>query len=162
MSTPAPTATGGGPARPAALPLLPTLESSWPALCALMAVFCLWLWAGAIGNVNPREINDIGLASVLPGRVLFALVLLTVSFCLLLHRRPLNVPVAVLHLGILIFMLYGMTSFIEEVPRFAVSWRHAGVADYLVQHGRVDPKIDAYFNWPGFFALAALFTKLTG
>ena len=99
---------------------------------------------------------------MLPGRVLFALVLLTVSFCVLLHRRPLNVPVAVLHLGILIFMLYGMTSFIEEVPRFAVSWRHAGVADYLVQHGSVDPKIDAYFNWPGFFALAAMFTKLTG
>ena len=157
-----PTATDRVPDRPAALPLLPTLESAWPALCALVALFCLWLWAGAIGDVNPREINDLGLASVLPGRVLFSLVLLTVSFCVLLHRRPLNVPVAVLHLGILIFMLYGMTSFIEEVPRFAVSWRHAGVADYLVQHGSVDPKIDAYFNWPGFFALAAMFTKLTG
>jgi len=157
-----PAAPGGGPARPAALPLLPTLESAWPALCAVVAGLCLWLWAGAIGDVNPRQINDIGLASVLPGRVLFALILLSVSFCVLLHRRPLNIPVAALHLGILIFMLYGMTSFIEEVPRFAVSWRHAGVADYLVQHGRVDPKIDAYFNWPGFFALAALFTKLTG
>ena len=83
-----------------------------------------------IGHVNPRQINDLGMASVLSGRVLFALVLLTTSFCLLLHRRPLNVPVAVLHLGILIFMLYGMTTFIEEVPRFAVSWRHAGVADF--------------------------------
>src|SRR5438309_11215279 len=74
-----PAAPGGGPARPAALPLLPTLESAWPALCALVAGLCLWLWAGAIGDVNPREINDIGLASVLPGAVLFALVLLTVS-----------------------------------------------------------------------------------
>ena len=162
MSAPIPVATGHAPDRPAALPLLPALESAWPALCALAALLSLWLWAGAIGDVNPREINDLGLVSVLPTRVIFALVMLTASFCLLLHRRPLNVPVAVLHLGILIFMLYGMTSFIEEVPRFAVSWRHAGVADYLVQHGSVDPKIDAYFNWPGFFALAAMFTKLTG
>ena len=165
MSSPLPTATDHAPDRPAVVPsppLRPALESAWPALCALVAVFCLWLWAGAIGNVDPRRINDIGLASVLPGRVLFALVLLTASFCLLLHRRPLNVPVAVLHLVILVFILYGMTSFIEEVPRFAVSWRHAGVADWLVRHGNIDPKIDAYFNWPGFFALAAMFTKLTG
>jgi hypothetical protein len=165
MSSSLPAATDRAPDRPAVLPslsTLPSLGSVWPALCALVAAFCVWLWAGGIGHVNPRQIDDLGLASVLPGRVLFALVLLTASFCLLLHRRPLNVPVAVLHLGVLIFMLYGMTSFIEEVPRFAVSWRHAGVADYLVQHGRIDPSIDAYFNWPGFFALAAMFTKLTG
>ena len=52
MGAPVPTATGGGPARPAPLPLLPTLESAWPGLCALVAVLCLWLWAGAIGDVT--------------------------------------------------------------------------------------------------------------
>lgn len=142
--------------------MLTALEPALPALCALLALCSFWLWARAIGDVNPREINDLGLVSVLPTQVLFAFVLLTVSFCLLLHRRPLHTPTAVLHLGLLVLMLYGMTSFIEEVPRFAVSWRHAGVADYIVQHGSLNAGIDAYFNWPGFFALAALFTKLCG
>jgi hypothetical protein len=148
--------------RPAAELVVSSLEPAGPVLCALLALFSFWLWAQVIDDVNPREINDLGLISVLPGQIIVAFVLLTVSFCLLLHRRPLHVPIALLHVGLLVVMLYGMTTFIEEVPRFAVSWRHAGVADYIVQHGRVDPSIDAYFNWPGFFALAALFTKLAG
>jgi hypothetical protein len=148
--------------RPQTLPIVTIPEQFWPVLCALVALLSFWLWGQAIGDVNPREIDDLGLVSVLPTQILFSFVLLTASFCVLVHRRPLHVPTAVLHLGLLVVMLYGMTTFIEEVPRFAVSWRHAGVADYIVEHGRVDPGIDAYFNWPGFFALAALFTKLSG
>src|SRR5437773_10001809 len=131
-----PAAPGGGPARPAALPLLPTLESAWPALCAVVAGLCLWLWAGAIGDVNPRQINDIGLASVLPGRVPFALILLTVSLCVLLHPRPLNIPVAALHLGILICTLYGGTPLLGDVPRFALPAPRAGRPDHLGPTGR--------------------------
>jgi hypothetical protein len=142
--------------------LLVLLEPAWPAGCALLAVVSFWLWARVINDVNPRQINDLGLVSVLPAQIIFAFLLLTVSFCLLLHRRPVHVPTALLHVGLLVVMLYGMTSFIEEVPRFAVSWRHAGVADYIVRHGSLNSGIDAYFNWPGFFALAALFTELSG
>ena len=59
MSSPLPAATDRAPDRSAALrslpALLPALESAWPALCALAAVFSLWLWAGSIGHVNPRD-----------------------------------------------------------------------------------------------------------
>src|SRR5437667_10300392 len=92
-----PAAPGGGPARPATLPLLPTLESAWPALRALVAGLCLWLWAGAIGDVTPREINDIGVASGLRGRVRLARGLLSVTVCARLHDRPLDVPLAAQH-----------------------------------------------------------------
>ena len=136
-----PATAAGARRRPEAQVVLTALEPALPALCALLALCSFWLWARAIGDVNPREINDLGLVSVLPTQVLFAFVLLTVSFCLLLHRRPLHTPTAVLHLGLLVLMLYGMTSFIEEVPRFAVSWRHAGVADYIVQHGSLNAGI---------------------
>ena len=148
--------------RPGTKTLYPTLDASGPGLCTLVALLSFWLWAGALGGIDPREITDLGLVSVLPWQVFASLFLLTVSFCLLLHCRPFNVGVGVLHLGLLVVMLYGMTSFIEDVPRFAVSLRHAGAADFIIQHGSLDANVDAYFNWPGFFALAALFTKLTG
>ena len=46
-------------------------------------------------------------------------------------------------------MLYGTPAIIEEVPRFAVTWRHAGITDYIVQHGSVDPGIDAVLQLAG-------------
>jgi hypothetical protein len=61
-----------------------------------------------------------------------------------------------------VLMLYGATALIEEVPRFNVVWRHAGVIQNLAETGQVDPAIDAYFNWPGFFALGALATEVAG
>ena len=59
-------------------------------------------------------------------------------------------------------MLHGATSLIDEEPAFNVVWRHAGVTDYVMTTGRVNPDIDAYFNWPGFFILAALVTRTAG
>ena len=59
-------------------------------------------------------------------------------------------------------MLHGATSLIDEEPAFNVVWRHAGVTDYVMTTGTVNPDIDAYFNWPGFFILAALVTRTAG
>jgi hypothetical protein len=162
MSSSVTTTADGLAVRPGTKTLYPTLDAAGPALCTFVAVISFWLWAAALGGIDPRQINDLGLVSVLPWQVFLSLFLLTASFCLLLHCRPFNVAVGALHVGLLVLMLYGMTSFIEDVPRFAVSLRHAGAADFIVQYGGLDAGVDAYFNWPGFFALAALFTKLTG
>ena len=61
-----------------------------------------------------------------------------------------------------VLMLHGATGLIDDVPAFNVVWRHAGVTDYVLQTGSVDPHIDAYFNWPGFFILVASLTSLLG
>ncbi|MDQ3781243.1 MAG: hypothetical protein M3354_11955, partial [Chloroflexota bacterium] len=39
-------------------------------------------------------------------------------------------------------------------------WKHLGVADYIQRTGQVNPRIDAYFNWPGFFILFAFMVDL--
>jgi hypothetical protein len=36
------------------------------------------------------------------------------------------------------------------------------VTDYVLTTGTIDPDIDAYFNWPGFFFLSALATRAAG
>jgi hypothetical protein len=93
---------------------------------------------------------------------LFSLVLLTVSFAFALSRRSLSIPVILLHIVAQVFMLYGITTFVQEVPRFAIGWKLAGIIDYIMDTGVVDGQIDAFFNWPGFFILMATITELTG
>src|SRR5262249_40210758 len=38
----------------------------------------------------------------------------------------------------------------------------AGLTEYLMRTGRVDPYLDAYFSWPGFFIFSALLVKTMG
>ena len=114
----------------------------------------------SLNYVNVRQMSDLGLVSVLSPLTIAALILLMVSFCLAL--RQLRVPILLFHVALLIFMLYGVTTLVEEAPRFAVVYRHAGYTEYIMRTGTVDPGLDAYFNWPGFFILSAFLTRAAG
>jgi hypothetical protein len=119
-------------------------------------------WAIAIQHVHLAKMTDVGLISVMPVSALCLLLILTLSFAVTLARRPFEPLVPLLHVVVLIVMLYGVTAFLEPVPRFASVWRHVGIIDYIAVHHSLDPNIDAYFSWPGFFALGALITKAAG
>jgi hypothetical protein len=141
------------------------MGASWPhlpgELHALVPIVILGLWASAIGGVRLDNMTDTGLVSVLPSSVILLLFALTVSFALSL-TGPLRSAVLVAHVVVLIVMLYGLTAFIEPVPRFETVWKHVGIVDYIARHGSVNPSIDAYFNWPGFFVLGSIITKAAG
>jgi hypothetical protein len=127
-----------------------------------LSAVALALWAVSLPGVNVRRMTDLGLISVLTPGVFLALVLLTVSFAISLHHRRLHAALLGLHLGALIFMLYGITALVEEAPRFAVVYRHAGFAEYIMRTGHLNTGIDAYFSWPGFFVLIAFVVKVAG
>ena len=129
-----------------------------PVIAAL--AFVVWMFAARTADY--RQMTDLGLISVLPLPVLLAVVALTLCFLHELARTPVRTPVALLYVVILIIMLFGITAMVEPVPRFESAWKHVGVADYILRTGSVDPQIDAYFNWPGFFILVALITELGG
>jgi hypothetical protein len=63
---------------------------------------------------------------------------------------------------VLIVMLYGITALVEEEPRFAVTWAHAGFTEYITRTGSVAPELEARFNWPTFFILSAFVTQIAG
>lgn len=140
----------------AARPLLPA------AVHALIPLVIVGLWALSIGGIPLRDMTDIGLISVMPASALALLALLTISFCLALYGRPLRPWVAFLHVAALIVILYGVTAFIEDNARFSSVYRHIGIIDNIIRNGDVDPNIDAYFNWPGFFALGAMISQAAG
>src|SRR4051794_25917610 len=127
-----------------------------------LALLAALLWLVSVTQVDIHQISNLGLVSVLPLPVLIAPVILTISFCMTLGQIRLRVPILLLHVVILIVMLYGITTLIQEVPRFRVNYRHAGIAEYIVRTGKISPRINAYFNWPGFFILSAFLTEIGG
>ena len=119
------------------------------------------LWAVGMATLDTDGISDLGLASVLPMPAMVGLALLCASFAFTLWRA-LDSRLAMLHVLALIFLLFGIPSIVEELPRFNVAWRHAGISEVLLRTGEINPRIDAYFSWPGFFTFTAFLTEAAG
>jgi hypothetical protein len=162
QGTAAPTALADP--RPAAVRgLAGALRARGPdVLCAVLVLAAAALWIDSLRDVELDRLTDLGLVAALPLGAFVALALATVSFAVTLRHANVSTPLALLHLVVLVVMLHGATSLIDEEPAFNVVWRHAGVTDYVMTTGTVNPDIDAYFNWPGFFILAALVTRTAG
>jgi hypothetical protein len=122
----------------------------------------LILWLVSLPKADVNQMSDIGLASILSANAIFALLLLTISWVLALSQRQLNPWLLFFNVVALVFMLYGASALVEEMPRFAVTWRHIGVIDLIQDSGKIDPHIDAYFNWPGFFVLNTFMADSAG
>ncbi len=120
------------------------------------------VWCLSLRGINVRQMNDFGLISVFPPFLIGSLVVITAGFCFVARNPERRYPALVLYYGLLIFMLYGVNTLIEEMPRFGVVYRHAGYTEYIMRTGTVDPTLDAYFSWPGFFSLNAFIVKMTG
>lgn len=127
--------------------------------CILISV---GLYLFSIRNVNLLDMTDIGLVSVLPWPIYMSLLFLCAGFILTLKQKTLREPILFLHVVLLVIMLYGATLPVEEAPRFNVTWRHAGLVDYVQRNEAIRPSSDAYLNWPGFFILSAFVAEVAG
>jgi hypothetical protein len=125
-------------------------------LCAIA------LWGVSLSQVNLSRMDDYGLMSVLPWTFYAAFILLTIGFALALHQPQLSEPILLLDLGVLILFIHGTPQLLYGTLRYAWAWKHIGVVEFIQRHGSIDPNVDAYHNWPGFFALGALFTDAAG
>ncbi len=132
----------------------------------LLSVVCATLlWGASLPRIDLSRMNDLGLVSVLPLSAYAALLVLTVSFCLVVHQRQAHVPILLLHIIVLIVIIHGTPALLYGTLRYSWAWKHVGVVDYIQRHGSVNPNISvlsAYHNWPGFFALSALITEVAG
>ncbi len=119
------------------------------------------LWVIGVQGIDTSRMNDLGLISVIPVPALIALGLLAISFTIAL-RRGASEGVLALHVILTVVALSAIVPLVESQPRFSVTYRHVGIADEIARSGTIDPYLDAYFNWPGFFALSAALTRAIG
>lgn len=133
--------------------------------CALAGAVSLVLAVWAASTVAVPVNSDLGLVAVLPYPFWAGLLLLNVAFIVALRgdaAGPASRPVMVWLVVVLVLVLFGTAAFVTDIPRGEVAFRHLGIADALSGTRGIDPDIDAYFNWPGFFALLATVLNATG
>ena len=123
------------------------------------------LWAYSLATFDRtrlESLGDLGLAALLPWTFYAAIVVLLLSFVLLMRKNAPSVPLVLAHFGLLIAAWHATPALLYGLPRYPFTYKHIGIAAYIQQHGSIDPNIDAYFNWPAFFAFTALVSDLAG
>jgi hypothetical protein len=103
--------------------------------------------------------------SVLPVTFFVSLLIISISFVTTLNQEKPNEYVLFVHILLLIFILHGTPQVVYGTLRYSWAWKHLGIVDYIQRHGSVNPTIfnlNAYHNWPGFFALAAFYNQVAG
>jgi hypothetical protein len=119
----------------------------------------------SLRGLDPSQMTDLGLVSLLSPLTLLVPLLLSLGFGLLLAGSRLDERLLFLYTLALIFFIHASPHLIYGTLRYSWAWKHLGVLDYIQRHGSVNPGIDVlgvYHNWPGFFALGTFFTDLGG
>lgn len=141
--------------RTAAAARLPRRAIGWLPFALVPMTLGLWLWS--IQGVDLRNMNDLGLVSVLGPAFPVALVLLAASMAVALVRAPPNPRELLVHVLVLVVILYGTVPMLVSVPQGASVYRYLGVANYITRHGPA-----AHVTRPGFFAMTSALTSAVG
>jgi GT2 family glycosyltransferase len=149
--------------RAAAAPRRPVSEvPRFAAAHAALLVVALVLWGVSLANADLSRMAGIGLLDAMPPTYLVAFGLLLVGFGVAVARDQLPRKLLWAYLGALILVLHGTTPLLYDDPRYAWTYKHLGVIELIANVGAVDREIDIYNNWPGFFALNAWLSGVSG
>jgi hypothetical protein len=138
------------------------LQSDW--LLVVLPIVSIALWVLGLARADPRDMNDLGLLSLLGPANVAALILLTAGVIIGLHRGARERLLA-LQLVTFLALIHATPAVLYGTLRYSWAWKHVGIVDFILRHGHVDPMISVsaiYHNWPGFFAGGALLTALAG
>ena len=127
---------------------------------AAAAALVLGIWS--MTQVDPALIGGAGLIAALPPAYFVALGLSLTAFVASLSLRRLVPALLTWQLLVTVVILHGADAVIHGLPRLEASYRHMGIADTIGQSGQLNPNLDAYFNWPGFFDLLGMLSGATG
>src|ERR1700757_3770175 len=122
----------------------------------------LILWAIGISQTNGADLGQYGLLSALSPIFYAGLALLVVSAGIELSRSSLSQVRLALHAISLVVILYGTAALVYQEGRYSWLYKTIGVIEYVDVNGSLNRSIDIYQNWPGFFALASWFDKVSG
>lgn len=120
------------------------------------------LWATSLPGFDISKVTDLGLVSITPPQMFVAIVLIVVGFVLTLRVQPLPSAISALAVLLLIAAVHALPSIIEDTPRQAVAYLHAGFTEEIERTGQLLTHVDARFSWPVFFTLGALVTNVSG
>ena len=121
------------------------------------------LWVVAVATTGDELVGTRGLLSTFPLIWYFA-VAAVVALCIwavAARKMASNAFLAASITG-LVAMLYASAPMVVSIPRLPWSYKHIAVTNYIGATGQVDPAIDIYNRWPGFFSVSAFMGEVVG
>lgn len=137
-----------------ATPRLRLLALSLPAVIALV------VWRLSLLHVDVSNLGSYGLPPALPITWYCALFISVGGAVTAITVRRTSGLIMVAYVVVIAIILFGTVPVLSEPPHYAWVYKHIGVVRYLEAHGEVNTNIDIYNRWPGFFALAAMFSRV--
>jgi len=135
-------------------------SSEW--LPWLILVVAAVLWAVSLTLTDSSRLGDWGLLPAFPA-LWYVGVGVTVLMCVLgVSRTKISARYMSASIGALVVMLYASANLVEAVPRLPWVYKHIAVTTYITATGTVNPSIDLYNRWPGFFSLSAFLGEAMG
>jgi retron-type reverse transcriptase len=122
----------------------------------------LILWAIGVSRTNVTTLGPFGLVAALPIIFYAGVAVLVVSALFELAQARPTRPRMALHAAGLVVMLYATPAIVYQQGRYGWLYKTIGPVQYINHFGHLSRHIDIYNNWPGFFALAAWFGKVSG
>ena len=143
-------------ARLAAAPPLSAVLGALPALAAV------GLWGLSLGHrVDLVHLANIGLPAGLP-LTWYLAVAVALGGAVCAAGLPSSRGVVVgLHVAALALIVFGTLPAFSQVAPYSWTYKHIGVTALIEQTGTVHTSVDIYNRWPGFFAAAAAFARLS-
>ncbi len=118
-------------------------------------------WALSLSHIDLYGLDDYGLISGLPNAWFVALGVCVLGGAIAAATGTRGWIAGAYVIGTAI-VLYATLPLLAGQPHYSWVYKHIGVVRYLESSGQTDTSIDIYNRWPGFFALGAVFSSLSG
>lgn len=135
---------------------------SWRRAAVLLPLaVALTLWIIAIPEISLYRLDDYGLLHEFPMGWYAALAICLAGGALSASTSAPTWVTGAYVVGAAL-VLYATLPLVAEQPHYSWVYKHIGVVRYIDAAGQTDPNVDIYNRWPGFFALGAAFSRLSG
>ncbi len=118
-------------------------------------------WAVSLSHIEIDSLGEYGLPPALPPLWYAGAAILLVGTALPIALGARG-RATTLYLIAIVVVLFATVPAISAEPHYAWVYKHIGVTRFLEANHTADPTVDIYNRWPGFFALTAVFSQLTG
>jgi hypothetical protein len=122
----------------------------------------LILWSLSLSAIDVDAVGEYGLLGELAATWYVALGILVLGAATAASARRVPAWTTAAYVCAVVIVLYATVPLIADAPTFAWTYKHVGVTRLIGLEGGVDPAVDIYNRWPGFFALTAVFSNLAG
>jgi hypothetical protein len=131
-------------------------------LAAAPIAVALGLWSMSLRTSALSHLTSLGVPSGLPATFYLALAIaLAGTIAVIVAERPKGWLIMA-YIGALVIIMFASLPAIASEPPYSYLYKHVGVVQLIEQTGLIHPSVDIYNRWPGFFAAAAAFAKLSG